>query len=93
MNHGKEHYHAATHGKKVHEQTADTKNHPQHQIEENQEPRSGFQLGQVNRIFKITYSPFNRFVASKLFRQQRVWEITRLLSYHRSTTRIKISRI
>ena len=48
MNHGKEHYHAATHGKKVHEQTADTKNHPQHQIEENQEPRSGFQLGQVN---------------------------------------------
>ncbi len=47
MDHGKDH-HAATHGKKGHEQ-ADVK-HPQHQTEESQTPRSGFQLGQVNKF-------------------------------------------
>lgn len=48
MDHGKDHHHhaATQHGKKGHEHT-DSK----HQAEENQAPRTGFQLGQARNIF------------------------------------------
>ena len=44
MDHGKDHHHhaATQHGKKGHDDS-------KHQAEENQAPRAGFQLGQVNK--------------------------------------------
>lgn len=59
MDHGKDHHSShnvvTQHGKKSHE-PVDSK---QHQAEENQAPRSGFQLGQVKQIGKRKFTFLN----------------------------------
>lgn len=87
MDHGKDHHGshnvATQHGKKNYE-SADSK---QHQAEENQAPRSGFQLGQVNinSKRKLTFLNTTQGIVERSRRPQDTEPIKPLNSRHLAT--------